>query len=236
MTMEHSWQPIQRPAAIAESRLIEAIVCGHFPINSTLPGERQLARQIGVTRPTLRETLQRLARDGWLDIQHGKPTRVRDYWQEGRLGVLAALAEQSDHTPPDFVPNLLAVRALLAPAYVRQAVLREAAAVASLLIELEPIPDTARAFANADWRLHRQLSILSGNPIFTLVLNSFAEMYQKVGHIYYSMPQTRRNSRRFHAALQAAAADNDPGQAEAVMRQAMEGSREVWGTTLEALS
>jgi GntR family negative regulator for fad regulon and positive regulator of fabA len=73
------WQPVQKPAEMAETRLLEAILSGHFPINSNLPGERELAEQIGVTRPTLREALQRLARDGWLDIQQDKPTRVRDY-------------------------------------------------------------------------------------------------------------------------------------------------------------
>ncbi|VEI44878.1 fatty acid metabolism regulator [Actinobacillus equuli] len=34
-----------------------------------------------MTRTTLREVLQRLARDGWLHIQHGKPTRVNDVWE-----------------------------------------------------------------------------------------------------------------------------------------------------------
>ena len=28
-------------------------------------------------RPTLREVLQRMSRDGWLEIRHGKATRVR---------------------------------------------------------------------------------------------------------------------------------------------------------------
>ena len=87
------WQPMQKPAEMAESRLLEAILSGNFPINSSLPGERELAEQIGVTRPTLREALQRLARDGWLDIQHGKPPRVRDFWREGGLAVLEVLAQ-----------------------------------------------------------------------------------------------------------------------------------------------
>ena len=44
-----------------------------------LPSERDLADKIGVTRTTLREVLQRLARDGWLTIQHGKPKMcIRD--------------------------------------------------------------------------------------------------------------------------------------------------------------
>ena len=61
-----NWQPIQKPAEIAESRLLEAILSGSFPINSNLLWERDLAKQLGVTRPTLREVLQRLARDGLL--------------------------------------------------------------------------------------------------------------------------------------------------------------------------
>ena len=32
------WQPLPKPAEIAENRLLEAILTGHFPINSSLPG------------------------------------------------------------------------------------------------------------------------------------------------------------------------------------------------------
>ncbi|XPE41305.1 GntR family transcriptional regulator [Shigella flexneri] len=39
------------------------------------------SQTIGVTRTTLREVLQRLARDGWLTIQHGKPTKVNNFWE-----------------------------------------------------------------------------------------------------------------------------------------------------------
>src|SRR5512142_3239854 len=115
------WNPVQKPAEIAEQRLLEAILSGHFVVNRSLPGERDLAAQIGVTRPTLREALQRLARDGWLDIQQGKPTRVRDYWQEGNMGVLSILAQMPSQQTSNFVTHLLEVRVLLAPTYTRQA-------------------------------------------------------------------------------------------------------------------
>src|SRR5512135_1402906 len=111
------WNPIRKPAEIAEWRILDAILSGHFAVNSSLPGERDLAVQIGVTRPTLREAMQRLARDGWLEIQHGKPTRVRDYWQEGNMGVLSILAQMPSQQTPDFVAHLLEVRVLLAPTY-----------------------------------------------------------------------------------------------------------------------
>src|SRR5512147_3175492 len=136
-----TWKPIQKPAEIAEGRLLDGILSGHFAINSTLPGERDLAEQIGVTRPTLREALQRLARDGWLDIQHGKPTRVRDYWLEGNMGVLSMLAQMPSQQTSDFVAHLLEIRILLAPAYTRQAMEAAASEIAMLLAKFETVED-----------------------------------------------------------------------------------------------
>src|SRR5512140_2468952 len=150
----NKWKPIQKPAEIAERRLLDAILSGRFAVNSVLPGERDLAIQIGVTRPTLREALQRLARDGWLDIQHGKATRVRDYWQEGNMGVLSVLAQMPSQQTPNFVAYLLEVRVLLAPTYTRQAMEQAAPEIAALLGTYADLEESPSAFAEADWKLH----------------------------------------------------------------------------------
>ncbi|NLC12537.1 MAG: GntR family transcriptional regulator, partial [Chloroflexi bacterium] len=52
----------QKPTDLAEKQLLAAILDGSFPIGSLLPPERELAQSLGITRPTLREALQRLAR------------------------------------------------------------------------------------------------------------------------------------------------------------------------------
>src|SRR5512135_3203684 len=141
-----NWDTPARPAELIETRLINAILDDQFSINANLPPERDLAQQLGVTRPTLREALQRLARDGWIEIRHGKPTRVRDYWHEGNLAVLGAIARHQDHLPQEFVPNLLQVRELLAPAYARLAVIRSAKTVAKFLEGYQDLPDTPDTF------------------------------------------------------------------------------------------
>lgn len=223
-----NWELPPRPAELIESRLINAIVDGEFPINSTLPPERELAQRLGVTRPTLREALQRLARDGWLEIHHGKATRVRDYWHEGNLAVLGAIARHQDHLPPDFVPNLLQVRELLAPAYARLAVKRAAKNLAKFLESYQDLADTPDVFAKADWEVHQYLTIESGNPVFTLILNGFKELYPHMGSVYFVPPKTRARSRRFYADLRAAAQARDADRAEALTREAMQGSRELW--------
>lgn len=223
-----AWDPPLRPAELAESRLIAAILDGQFPINSTLPPERDLATRLGVTRPTLREALQRLAREGWLEIRHGRPTRVRDYWHEGSLGVLGAIARSPSPLPPQFVPNLLTVRLSLAPAYTRLAIEQSPQAIADLLEAYQAIEDTPEAFAEADWHLHRVLTIASGNPVFTLILNGFGGLYLSLAGRYFASSEARAHSRGFYAGLLSAVRSSDLDGAEALTRTVMRESIDLW--------
>lgn len=222
------WTAAQRPAIYAEQALINAILDNTHPRGSTLPGERDLAAQIGVTRPTLREALQRLARDGWVTIQQGKSTVVNDYWREGGLNVLSALVYDGRHLPPDFVPNLLEVRLHLAPAYTHVAVERNAEAVARLLGSAAGLPDAPEAFAAFDWRLHHMLTVASGNPVYTLILNGFAGFYEQMARLYFARSEAREASRAFYGGLLAAAQRGDGQAAEALTREVMQHSIDLW--------
>ena len=230
-----NWTTPEKPAELAEHRLIQAIISGHFPIDSPLPSERELASQLGVTRPTLREALQRMARDGWVDIQQGKSTRVRDYWQEGNLGVLSAITRQAEHLPEDFVPNLLFVRKLIAPAYTHLSVKKAPQAVADFLSAHASLPDTNKAFAAFDWQLHHQLTILSGNPIFTLILNGFKDLYFPMGCLYFKPKIARASSRLFYKEIYQAALLPDPEEAEKVTERVMGESLLHWAKSTAGL-
>lgn len=218
------WQPIRKPAEMVESRLLEAILSGHFAINSPLPAERELATSIGVTRPTLREALQRLARDGWLEIQHGKTTRVRDYWREGSLAVLSVLAQSPDHQPQDFVVHLLELRVLIAPEYARQAVRAAPKEVVTLLERYAALEDSATTFAGADWDLHALLVRHASNPVYQLLLNGFQSLYLLVGERYFSFPECRRHSRGFYHSLLDCARRKASVEAESLTRRVMQES------------
>lgn len=224
-----NWSPPPpRPTELAETRLIEAILSGVFPPESTLPNERELAARLGVTRTTLREVLQRLARDGWLDIHHGKPTKVRNYWREGNLNILNTLIHYPEVLPPTFVPDLLQVRALLAPAYCRLAFERARESVTVLLQSLCALPDDAEAFARGDWHLHHTLTVLSGNPVFTLILNSFHDLYLTMARRYFARAVTRARSRAYYEELQQCARQDQPEAAEILTRAVMLESVRLW--------
>lgn len=110
------------PAAFAEKYIIESIWNGHFSQGSILPAERELSELIGVTRTTLREVLQRLARDGWLTIQHGKPTRINDYMNTSGLGILDTLVTLDGEDINSVLEDLLAARTDISSVFIRYAI------------------------------------------------------------------------------------------------------------------
>lgn len=222
------WKSPSRPSEYTETTLVAAILDGKFPPGSVLPGERSLAGQLGVTRPTLREAIQRLARDGWLTVAHGKPTVVNDFWVKGGLNVLGKLVEHQTHLPPDFITQLLEVRLDLAPAYTRSAIARSPAEVASILAIGEALEDTPAAFAHFDWHLHQQLTILSGNPIYTLILNGFLGFYEEVAVHYFATAGARATSATFYEELRQLALIPDPASAEALCRRVMGAAIDIW--------
>jgi GntR family negative regulator for fad regulon and positive regulator of fabA len=222
------WDTLQKPAEIAEMRLIKAILDGDFPVESTLPAERELASDLGVTRPTLREALQRMARDGWVEIQQGKSTRVKDYWRDGKLGVLSAIAQYPNHLPDGFVHDILLVRQLLAPAYTQMAIDRSPDSIENYINNHPPLEDSPIEFAVTDYELHRQLTITSGNPIFTLILNGFSKLYIEVALQYFTIPNHREHSRSYYQSLSELAKEHKSLEAAQLTQQVMSESIELW--------
>jgi GntR family negative regulator for fad regulon and positive regulator of fabA len=227
-TQSLTWESPRKPAELTEDRLVTAILDGTFPINSALPPERELAERLGVTRPTLREALQRLSRDGWVEIHHGKATRVRDYWCEGNLLILTAIARHRELMNLDFVTQLLQIRLLLAPEYTVLAIRNQEGQVREMLEDLADVEDSPAEYSRRDFLLHRQLTILSGNPIFTLILNGFGDLYLEMGKIYFSNSQARAYSRSFYSLLLAAVKAHDSEEARKVVHQVMLESIDLW--------
>ena len=222
------WITPKKPTDLAEKQLLAAILDGSFPIGSALPPERELAQALGVTRPTLREALQRLARDGWIQIHQGKSTLVSDFWKEGNLVMLNALSQQPEVLTHSFITNLLEVRSALAPAYTRLAILRASDALISLLETYTDLPDTPEAYAQADQELHHQLTLLSGNPIFTLIYNGYRKLSYQAGLDYFADADARKCSQVFYQGLLEDARQKDVESAVSRTARVMDDSLGFW--------
>lgn len=218
----------QSPAGFAEQYIVESIWNGGFPPGSILPAERELSELIGVTRTTLREVLQRLARDGWLTIKHGKPTKVNNFWETSGLNILETLAQLDQDGIPDLVDNLMSARTNISAIYVRAAIKNNPEKTIELLSAMEDVEDTGEAFAEFDYQLNHDLVLASNNPIYLLILNGFKGLYSRVGSIYFSHPEGREITRVYYRKLIELAKNNNFDEAILVVRKYGLESGKIW--------
>lgn len=80
--------------------LREEIVAGRLVAGQRLPNETQLAQRFGVHRHTLRQAMQCLAREGFVNVRHGSGTYVRalvlDYALQRRTRMSENLAHNGE--------------------------------------------------------------------------------------------------------------------------------------------
>lgn len=229
-----TWSSPLKPAELTYHRLVQSILDGSLPANSLLPNEHDLAEALGVTRSTLREALQKLSANGLVEIQHGKPTRVRDLWLEGNMNTLATIIHtQHASLTARWVPQMLAVRADLAPQYAFLAVRNNPTQVSALVDEILPDLESVTSFAEADWTLHHRMTVLSENPIYTLILNGFKDYYRLLAAQYFAIEESRQYSRLFYQQLKAFAENRNPAEARELVRQVMARSIILWKQSIE---
>ena len=95
-------------------KLLADIVGGVYPAGSRLPAERELSRQLGASRPTLREALRRLDEWSLVEPRRGSGIVIRPY-REWSLEVIAAYLKYGKPQPGQpsiarIIVDLLAVR------------------------------------------------------------------------------------------------------------------------------
>jgi GntR family transcriptional repressor for pyruvate dehydrogenase complex len=98
--------------------LLKNIVGGAYPSGTRLPAERELARQLGASRPTLREALRRLGEWSLVEPRRGSGVVVRPY-RDWSIEVIAGYLRYGKPAPdqpgiPRMLLDVLAMRRAVA--------------------------------------------------------------------------------------------------------------------------
>jgi DNA-binding FadR family transcriptional regulator len=96
----HTVAPQRLYRQIAE-QLRQLMASGEFALGSRLPAERDLALQLGVSRPSVREALIALEVEGMIEVRTGSGIYVR---QNSAAKSTASAAELDDNTPANWGP------------------------------------------------------------------------------------------------------------------------------------
>jgi len=138
---------------IAE-QLRTLISAGEWAVGARLPAERDLARQLGVSRPSVREALIAMEVEGWVEVRTGSGVYVLDRSQPPSHG--NARAEQIS---PDEWGPLELIRA-------RRVVEGEVAAMAATQAKRKHIDAMAKAIASMKLDADRGVLPLEGDRAF----------------------------------------------------------------------
>ncbi|WP_040793890.1 FadR/GntR family transcriptional regulator [Nocardia higoensis] len=110
-------QPVVKRSVSTEvfEQIAEEVLSGERAPGSALPSERQLAEALAVSRPAVREALQRLAGAGLVSVRQGDTTTVLDYRRGSGLEILPRLLIRQGTLDPTVARSILEARLHNAP-------------------------------------------------------------------------------------------------------------------------
>jgi DNA-binding GntR family transcriptional regulator len=206
---------VARPAPLRQAvydTLAEMIASGSLKPGQHLV-ESELAEHLGVSRQPIREALQRLAVDGWVELRPAYGAYV--------------------HIPTtEEVAQLLGVRSVLAAYSAREAAQHAGQEPVARLRELQErglaalaaADESALVVANAD--LHAYIVAMSGNRVLAELI---AQVERRVRWYYTPIARPRgKEAWQEHAELIQAIADGDADLAERLMRTHTERTTEFY--------
>ncbi len=216
-----------KPAQFAEKEIVKSILSGKFKVGNSLPPERELAQLLGITRPTLREVLQRLSRDGWISIKHGRPTLINDYQEVGGLGVLKTLVQFSEFTSQKLVLDWLEFRSLILPHLAQKAITKNAEKILPFLENIPALLSEAKIWALFDWNLQVLLIKESQNTVALMLYNDLSEIYYEQAQKYFFADATKKISNDFYKNLKELILTN-PTKIDDLVTKVMQSSKQSW--------
>ena len=142
------------------------IVAGEFATGKRLPAERDLARQLGVSRPSVREALIALEVEGWVEVRTGSGI----YVQPPRQRAAAGAPRNGNGTGTDWGPlELMRARELVegevAALAARHARRPQVAAMAAALEQMRADAQSAIAPRAGDEDFHTAIAQACGNEV-----------------------------------------------------------------------
>ena len=192
------------------------VVRGEFAAGTSLPSERRLAEELGVSRPAVREALQRLVQGGLVTVRQGGATVVNNYRAQGGLGLLAHLLVLDDGLDLAVARSVLEARLEIGPIVAKFAAQRSAATIGpaldaayATLVAAENAVERQRA-AIAYWD-----AVVDGadSIAFRLMYNELRDAYEPALEELADLMDAEVSRFDAYAALTAAITAGDPSTA-----------------------
>lgn len=200
------------------------IAGGEFAAGQRLPAERDLARQLGVSRPSVREALIALEVEGWVEVRIGSGIYVQAPAQRGG----ARTTRKGNDTAADWGPlELMRARELVegevAALAARHARKPQVAAMAAALERMREDVAAEVAPADGDAAFHDTIAQACGNEVLGDTVRSYwsarhGPLFERLGD-WFETPASWSAAIGEHAAVLEAIRARDAEAARDAMQQ-----------------
>ncbi|MBL8142147.1 MAG: FadR family transcriptional regulator [Acidobacteria bacterium] len=150
---------------------------GQLTPGDRLPAERDLAVQVGVSRPTIRAGLRALAAMGVVQSRHGSGTYIPDGPPVLGSEPLSFLAALHGFTRDEMYEARRILEVGAAGLAAERALSEHLATIAEEVSNLFATMDTPSVFLIHDIRFHRAVAQASGNPIVASLVEMVSALY-----------------------------------------------------------
>lgn len=162
-------------------QLLDEVVEGGLAAGDSLPSERRLAEMLGVSRPAVREALQRMSQTRLVEVRHGGATTVREFRRYAGLDLLPRLLVRNGEIDPAVGRGVLEARLAIGPTVAAMAAARrrepDVAEVTAAVGHLETAPD-AVARQHAALAFWDAVTDAADSVVFRLMFNSLRLAYE----------------------------------------------------------
>jgi GntR family transcriptional repressor for pyruvate dehydrogenase complex len=211
----HSGEGLATDVVVSHVRNL--IMRGEVRPGQRLPPERELVRQTGVSRTSVRAGLQSLAAKGVLVTRHGAGTFVANgppVLDSEPLGFLAALHGFSRREMFEARRTLEVGVAGLAA---ERATGEQLAAISEEVTGMFASLGDAQEFLVHDIRFHRAVAAASGNPILASIVEMVSAIFYEQRRQTANEARDRRPAATMHRRIYQAIREHDRASAERVM-------------------
>jgi GntR family transcriptional regulator, transcriptional repressor for pyruvate dehydrogenase complex len=199
-------------------QILSGVVDGELAPGESLPSERRLAEVLGVSRPAVREALQRMAQARLVEVRHGGATTVRDFRRAAGLDLLPRLLVRNDELDVSVARSILEARIAIAPEVAALAAARgtdelhEALREAIEALEADDDPVARQRAALSFWD-----HVVDGadSVVFRLMFNSLRAAYEPAIEALAVLMQAEVSQVDAYREVRAALVARDPGGARA---------------------
>ena len=190
-----------------------------------LPGERDLALELGLSRPSVRSGLEALEAMGVIVSRRGAGTFIADGPPDLGAEPLRLLASLHRLTPAEMFEARLVLEAGVAALAAQNATAEQLATMAEEVTEMFASLDDPQAFLLHDVRFHRAVGAGSGNRVLAALVEMVAAQFYELRRGTIRKARDLKESAEMHRRIYRAIRAVDPAAARAAMTEHLERAR-----------